>query len=99
MKQWMLIVCLIAVGMALGAQNAPKQRSVFSIFKVGQSVNLKDHGSAYSISVFEDDVPLSHTVVEVGDDYVVVRDIAGVTDSMVPVYSVKAIEKVRSKLE
>jgi hypothetical protein len=36
-------------------------------------VNLKDEGSAYSISFMEPDVPLSHTVIEVSEDYVVPR--------------------------
>ena len=47
------------------------------MLKVGQAVNLKDHGAAYSLSFIEPEVPLSHTVVEIGEDYVVVRDIVG----------------------
>ena len=99
MKNWIWIVVVVAVATALGAQNAKKPQGVFSMLKVGQSVNLKDHGSAYSLSFIEPEVPLGHTVVEVGEDYVVVRDIAGVKDVVVPVYSVKAIEKVRTKVE
>ena len=99
MKHWILILGLIAVGTALGAQNLPMPKSYFSMLIVGQAVNLNDHGATYSLSVFEDDGPLSHTIVEVGEDYVVVRDIAGVTDSVVPVYSIKAVEPVRTKLE
>lgn len=99
MKHWILIVSLIAVVTTLSAQNAPNPKSVFSILKVGQAVNLKDHGSAYSLSIIEDEVPLSHTVVEVGVNYVVVRDIAGVTDSVVPVNAVKAIERVKTRVQ
>ena len=69
------------------------------MLKFGQTVNLKDHGSAYSIGFAEPEVPLSHTVVEIRQDYVVVRDISGVKDVVVPVYSVKALEKVRVKVE
>jgi len=67
------------------------------MLKVGQAVNLKDHGSAYSIGFVEPEVPLGHTVVEIGQDYVVLRDIVAVKETVVPVYSVKAIEKVRVK--
>jgi hypothetical protein len=98
MKNWIGIVVLVAVVASLGAQNAKKPRNVFSTLKVGQSVSLKDHGSAWSISFFDDEIRLSHTVVEVGEDFVVVRDIAGVKDTTVPVFAVKAIEKVRLKL-
>jgi len=99
MKNWIWIVVLIAVATALGAQNAQKPKGVFSMLKVGQAVSLKDHGSAYSISFTEPEVPLGHSVIEVGEDYVVVRDITGVKDVVVPVYAVKAIEKVRTKLD
>ena len=99
MKNWIWIVVLIAVATALGAQNAQKPKGVFSMLNVGQAVSLKDHGSAYSISFTEPEVPLGHSVIEVGEDYVVVRDITGVKDVVVPVYAVKAIEKVRTKLD
>ncbi len=66
--------------------------------KIGESVTLKDHGTAYSISFMDDELPLTHTVVEVGEDYVVVRDLAGMTDTVVPVYSLKGIVKTKTKL-
>ena len=69
------------------------------MLKVGQAVSLKDEGSAYSISFIEPEVPLGHTVVEIGENYVVVRDIAGITDTTVPVYSLKAVQKVRVKIK
>ncbi len=99
MKNWMWLVVVVAVATALGAQDAKKPKGLFSTLKVGQSVNLKDEGAAYSLSFMEPEVPLGHTVIEVGEDYVVLRDIAGVKDVVVPVFSLKAVEKVRVKLE
>jgi hypothetical protein len=99
MKNWMWIVALVAIATALGAQNAPKPKGIFSMLRVGQPVSLKDHGSAYSISFIEPEVPLGHTVVEIGVDYVILRDIAGVKEVVVPVYSLKAVVKLRTKLE
>lgn len=99
MKNWMWILVVVAISTALGAQNAKKPKGVFSMLKVGQAVNLKDEGSAYSISYIEPEVPLAHTVIEIGEDYVVLRDIAGVKDVMVPVYAVKSVEKVRVTVE
>jgi hypothetical protein len=95
MKNWMWIVVLVVVATALDAQNAPKPKGVFAMLKVGQAVGLKDHGTAYLISFIEPEVPLGHTVIEVGEDYVVVRDIVRVKDAVVPVYSLKAVEKVK----
>ena len=99
MKKWIWIFVLVAVATAVEAQDAKKRKGVFSMLKVGQAVSLKDEESAYSISYIEPEVPLSHTVVEIGQDYVVVRDIAGVKDVVVPVYSLKSMEKVRVKVE
>jgi predicted membrane protein len=69
------------------------------MLKVGRAVILNDRGATVSLSFFDDEVPLSHTVVEVGEDYIVLRDIAGVKETIVPVFAVKAIEKVRVGLE
>ncbi len=90
MKYGMWIVVVVA-------DTTPK--GVFSMLKVGQPVSLKDHGSAFSLSFIEGEVPFGHTVVEVGEDYVVVRDIAGVKDIVVPVFALKAVEKVRVEVE
>ena len=97
MKNWMWIVAVLAVATALGAQDGKNPKGVFSMLKVGQAVSLKDHGATVSLSFFEDEVPLGHTDVEVGEDFVVVRDIAGVKETLVPVYAVKSIERVRLK--
>ena len=86
MKNWIWIVVVIVVATALGAQDAKKPKGVFSMLEVGQAVSLKDEGSAYSISFLEPEIPLSHTVVEIGENYVVVREIAGITETWVPVY-------------
>lgn len=87
----------LVVALAVGAEPAKKPTGVFSGLKVGQSVSLKDDGSAYTITHFEPELPQSHKVVEIGDDFVVVRDIAEITETTIPIYSIKSIVKVRTK--
>jgi hypothetical protein len=102
MRNWTWLVVAIAVltlSSSLAVEAPKKPKGVFSSLKVGQPVTLKDVGAGYSLSFFEEGLPLTHTVVEIGEDYVVVRDIAGVTDAIVPVYSLKGIVKTRSKLK
>jgi hypothetical protein len=91
------VVALVAV--ALGADETKKPKGVFSALKVGQSVSLKDDGSAFTITFFEPELLQSHKVIEVGNDYVVLRDIAEVTETTVPLYSIKGIVKVRTKAQ
>ena len=61
MKNWIWNVVVITVATALGPQDAQKPNGVFSMLKVGQPVNLKDEGTAYSFSFLEPEVPLGHT--------------------------------------
>ena len=60
-------------------------------------MSLKDEGSAFTITFFEPDLQQSHKVVETGENFIVVRDIAGITDTLVPIFSIKGIVKVRTK--
>jgi hypothetical protein len=102
MKYWTWLVIAVGV-LALSssfAVEAPKKtKGVFSSLKVGQPVTLRDHGSAFSISFLDEGLPLTHKITEVGEDYVVVQDIAAVTDTLVPVYSLKGIVRSRTKLK
>jgi len=70
------------------------RRGILSVLKEGQSVNVKEVAGRYEITLIED-VPLSHKVIEVGADYVVVEDVAGVTETRIPVYSIKAIVRLK----
>jgi hypothetical protein len=91
-----LVVLALSSSFAVEAPKKPK--GIFSSLKVGQPVNLKDEGTAFSISFIDEPLQLAHTVVEIGDDYVVVQDVAGVMDTLVPVYSLKGIVKTRTKV-
>ena len=64
--------------------------------KPGQPVGVKAEGGRYEIAVWPGTVrPLSHEVVAVGSDYVCVRDIAQVSDTTIPVYSISALKVMR----
>jgi len=101
MRNWtwpLAAIVLIALSPSFAVEAPKKPKGIFLSLKVGQPVNLKDHGSAFSISFLDEGLPLTHKVIEVGNDYVVVEDIAGVMDTLVPVYSLKGIVKTRVTL-
>ncbi len=98
-RKWTWLVVVTFLVMALGADEGRKTKGIFSGLKVGQSVSLRDEGSAFTITFFDPDLQQRHKVVEVGNDYVVVRDIAEITETLVPLYSIKAIVKVRTKIK
>ena len=96
MKNWIWIVLLlVVVASAFGAEEEKKPSGIFSELKVGMYVKLIDHGNSYSISYFEKEIELANRVIEIGDNFVSVRDVAGVKEIRIPVYAVKGVEKVR----
>lgn len=70
------------------------RKTVLAELKAGQSVFVKEVGGRYEITVLKG-VKLGHRVIEVGGDYVVVEDAAGVTETRIPVTSIKAIIKLK----
>ena len=98
-RRWIGLVVVAFVVMALGADETKKPKGVFSALKVGQSVSLKDDGSAFTLTFFDPDLLQSHKIVEIGDNFVVLRDVAGVTETTIPIYSLKAVVKVRTKTQ
>ena len=101
MKRTMLAViavCLLALGSITTGQ-APHQprRDFLAVLKPKQSVLMKEVGGRFTISTM-DDMPdtLTHKVVEVGADFVVVEDIVGVQQTRIPVYAITSIVRIKT---
>ena len=92
-----IIAVLLCATLALAclspaANGQEKGRKGFlSILKEGQAVVLKEAAGRYEITLMEG----GHKVIEVGPDYVVVEDIAGVTEIRISVYSIKSIARIK----
>jgi len=99
MKGWSCVaVVLVVFAVAVGADEVKKPSGVFSKLKLGQSVTLKQEGSSFTVSFFDDDtVPLTHKVIEIGDDFIVVEDVAATRETTVPIYALRSIEKLKTK--
>jgi hypothetical protein len=107
MKSWTMLVAAGGLVAAAGvvafsssfAGDAPKKpRGIIGFFKVGDTVSLVRERTGCSI-YFPKPGVAANTVVEVGDDYVVihVKDESVGTDAdiAVPVYSLRWIERPR----
>lgn len=88
-----VIVAFLASGFFSASGQAPSRpQGVLTVLHSGQGVNLKESNGRYEIGVFDKGPEvLGHKVVEVGTDYVVLQDIAGVSEIRIPLYSVKAV--------
>lgn len=86
---------LLAVFFSFGADSKEPQ-GVFSSLQVGQKVNLKEEGQGFTIVSMGGDLPLSHKVLQIGKDFVVLESLAGV-EATIPVYSVKSVVRMRGR--
>lgn len=84
---------LVTATATTSGQDKPR-KTFLSPLKEGQTVVVKEVAGRYEITLIKD-VRLTHTVKEVGADYVVFEDALGTTETRVPIYSIKAIIKVK----
>lgn len=94
------VISAVIVSVAVFASTAglalPERQGVFATLRLGQAVQVKESGGGYEIGVMEKfDGPLGYTVTELGQDYVVCRDVADVTEKRIPVYAVKSVTVTR----
>jgi hypothetical protein len=98
-RTWMclgVLGALLVTVAARSAEDAKRSKGAFSSLKVGQAISLKNEGSDFTITFFEAELPQSHKIMEIGDNFIVVRDIADVAETSIPIYSIKAIVKVKA---
>ena len=67
------------------------RKGFLSVLKEGQAIVVKEVAGRYEITLMEG----GHKVIEVGPDYVVVEDIAGVTETRIPIFSIKSIARIK----
>ena len=91
-----LVVLLVALAPAAAPKADEKAPGVFAPLEKGSKVALKEVGGRYEISVVPG-LAEGHTVAEVGGggDFVVLVDPSGVTETRIPIYSVKAVTVTR----
>jgi hypothetical protein len=102
-KKWILGTTILLVAFVVlpsidsAAPPAEQKRATFlDRLKVGQAVALTDKDGRYEIGVFPPELhPLGHTVIEVAQDCIVVRDLGNITDTVIPLYSIKSIKTMR----
>lgn len=91
------VVVAVWLSTATSQQPPAARRSIFTPLKAGQSVTLKERAGLYEVGTTDEAGPLTHKVVEVGDDFLVVRDEAGSVESRIPVTAVRAVVHVTTK--
>ena len=88
-----LLAVLLLTPLFAQQEQPPKVSGVFATLKAGQAINVKETGEKYLLTVIdgESKLPQPHTVLEVGQDFVVVKDFTGLNETRIPITSVKAV--------
>lgn len=68
---------------------------VFAALRPGQSVALREVGSAYHLTTFVQEVQGPFKVMELGADYIVLQDVVGFQEHRIPIYAVRGVTHVR----
>jgi hypothetical protein len=97
-----LTISLVVLAIALrsnGTAAPPEEQKKVAFLdrlKVGQAVGLAEKDGRYEVSLLPPDFrPMSHTVIEVGQDFIALRDLGNITDTVIPIYSIKSIRVLR----
>ena len=93
----LVLVTVVAVWIVSASGQAPvKQEGFLSAFKTDQPVILKEVAGRFEISLMNDALePLTHTVISVEHDFLIVEDIAAVSEIRIPVFSIKSITTLK----
>jgi hypothetical protein len=91
-----VVVLLVVATVRWGASAEPAAEKqpvgVLGVLKPGSRVALREVGDRFEINTFEGSgLFQNQEVVEVNSDYVVLRDISGVTQARIPVYSIRNV--------
>ena len=95
----LVLVAAIAMSIVSASGQAPdKQDGFLSILKKDQPVVLKEIAGRFEITLMEAvPGPLTHKVIEVETDYLVIEDIAEAIKTRIPVYSIKSVASIKTR--
>jgi hypothetical protein len=91
-----LLTALLIVGVSVTTDGSQEQsrRDFLSVLQGAQTVSLKETNGQFELIVMKD-IQLDHRIIAVEPDYIVLEDIAGITETRVPIYSIKSIRRVK----
>lgn len=87
-----LLAGLLLLETLAATEAAEPSNRFLTKLKEGQQVSLKEANGRYDIIVMKH-LPLGHKIIEIGDDYIELLDVAGVTTTIIPIYSIKSITR------
>jgi hypothetical protein len=87
----------LIIAMAASAGMGPvRQEGALSGLRPGMAIRLTESEGRYEIGIMPKiPGPLTHEVIAVGENYMAVKDITGITETVIPLYSIKCVKTFR----
>lgn len=85
----MVAAIMLGVAQGLAEQKNTKNKNIFSNINVGQKVSLKDNGNSYTIIISS--VSIGHTITEIDENYIILKDLSDITETRIPASSIKSV--------
>lgn len=81
----------------LADKNADKpiEQNFLSSLKKGDKIVVKEEKEKYHLQIIFDSTAFTHTIIEKGNDYLLLSDRTEIIEIRIPVYSIKAITKFK----
>lgn len=89
-------VGVLVGAMAAGGVEGKRPGGVFAGLTAGRPVSLNERGDVYEINVLSEKFPTGEEVVEVGDDFIVIKSVGGF-ETRIPITSIRAVVWVHLK--
>ena len=91
-----LLVGLVIVLVASAGMAPAERDGVLGGLRPGMPITLTEAEGRFEIGILPGvPGPLGHEVTAVGQDYVAVKDISGVSETVIPLFSIKCVKTLR----
>ena len=94
-KVWAWIAALLITVVAVAGLAPAERGGVLAGLKPGMPVMLTEKGGRFELGIFPGvPGPLGYEVIAVSEEYVVVKDVTGVTEMWIPIFSIACVKKM-----
>lgn len=90
-----VVVSISFVALGAGQQEPDAADGLLSKLRPDQPVILIERNDRFEIRPVANALERSHKVVEIGHDYIMLRDLTEQVEVVVPIYSIKAITTIK----
>lgn len=91
---WLTIAMVVSTA-TISTAGAADKKTFLGLLRPGQTLSLDEKAGRFELTILPGNVKLPMTVMEVHQDYVVLKDVSDAIELAIPTYSIKSIKTIR----